>query len=212
VVIAIIGILVSLLLPAVQSAREAARRMSCSNNQHQLSVALQNYHDIHKSYPYGINAPWGHSWGSHILAQLEQVSLFESIPWSDTPTWYGTDPDSLYVQDLARMQLPVFRCPSEVAPETVNWVLTNRYATNYLGNAGSNVTVDDFASPVDMSNSNGVLLVAKCWASPPSIRIGDVLDGTSSTFLLGEAIFMADPPPSCDFCHRFSLWHPEFDT
>lgn len=216
VVIAIIGILVSLLLPAVQSAREAARRMSCSNNEHQLALALMNYHDGHRSFPYGVNAPWGHSWGAHILAELEQRALFESIPWGDDGNWYDTDPVSLALQDLSRTQLPVFRCPSEVGPKTANWIIRDRYATSYLGNAGSNVTTDnfDYSSPprIDMSRSNGVLLVAKCWSSPPSIRIADIVDGTSTTFLLGEAKYLASAARGCDFCHRFYLYHPEFDS
>jgi prepilin-type N-terminal cleavage/methylation domain-containing protein len=182
VVIAIIGILVSLLLPAVQSAREAARRMSCSNNEHQLAVALMNYHDGHKSFPYGVNAPWGHSWGAHILAELEQRALFESIPWGEHGTWYGTDPASLALQELSRTQLPCFRCPSEVGPKTENWIITNRYATNYLGNAGSDVTTDNFRSPpqVDMSRSNGVLLVANIYLLAKFARKGTSLDATSA--------------------------------
>jgi len=216
VVIAIIGILVSLLLPAVQSAREAARRMSCSNNQHQIGVALMNYHDSHRAYPYGINTSWGHSWPAHILAELEQTALFESIPWGEAGTWYDTDPVSLALQELSRVQLPSFRCPSQVGPKAVDWMITDRYVTNYLGNAGSDVTIDDldYSSPplVDMSRSNGVLLVAKCWASPPSIRIADVIDGTSSTFLLGEAKFLDNASKGCDRCHRFYLYHPEFDS
>lgn len=215
VVIAIIGILVSLLLPAVQSAREAARRMSCSNNEHQLAVALMNYHDSHGSFPYGVNAPWGHSWGAHILAELEQHALFESVPWTENGNWYDTDPVSLALQDLSRTQLPSFRCPSQVGPKAEDWIITNRYATNYLGNAGSDVATDNFDhtySTVDMSRSNGVLLVAKCWASPPSIRIADVLDGTSTTFLLGEAKYMGNSSSECCYCHRFYLYHPEFDT
>jgi len=215
VVIAIIGILVSLLLPAVQSAREAARRMSCSNNEHQLAVALMNYHDGHRSFPYGVNAPWGHSWGAHILAELEQRSLFDTIPWSDEGNWYDSDPASLALQNLSRVQLPSFRCPSEVAPKKVNWIIRDRYITSYLGNAGSDVMIDDFDhsfSMVDMSRSNGVLLVAKCWDSPPSIRIASVTDGTSTTFLLGEAKHLSSSAQGCGFCHRFYLYHPEFDT
>jgi prepilin-type N-terminal cleavage/methylation domain-containing protein len=70
VVIAIIGILVSLLLPAVQNAREAARRTQCMNNQRQITLALHQYHDTYKSFPPGVLGGWGHSWTAHILGQI----------------------------------------------------------------------------------------------------------------------------------------------
>src|SRR6056297_3242731 len=74
VVIAIIGVLVGLLLPAVQSAREAARRMQCSNNLKQMGLALHNHHDAHEAFPMGVT-PWhrnGYNWKFKILPYLEQ--------------------------------------------------------------------------------------------------------------------------------------------
>ena len=90
VVIAIIGILVALLLPAVQAAREAARRMSCSNNLKQLALAMHNYHDVHKTFPlgsYNLREAWpsnGSNWRSLILPYIEQQNandLFEQDVW-----------------------------------------------------------------------------------------------------------------------------------
>ena len=77
VVIAIIGVLVSLLLPAVQAAREAARRMQCSNNLKQQGLAIQNHHDVFKHFPPGGYNPWGAvgSWATHILPYMEQNTL-----------------------------------------------------------------------------------------------------------------------------------------
>jgi prepilin-type N-terminal cleavage/methylation domain-containing protein len=215
VVIAIIGILVSLLLPAVQAAREAARRMSCSNNERQITIALLNYHDSFKAFPPGAIAGWGHSWAANILPQLEQQALSEGIPWGDAPNWYDTDPDSLYVQNLARTQLSVFRCPSQPGPKEMSWSgITDRYITNYLGNAGGDAAVDDFAPPpqIDMSRSNGVMFANHCFSSWRTTRMADILDGTSSTFLIGEGIHAATMSEGCCFCHRFYMYHPEFDT
>src|SRR5262245_173041 len=95
VVIAIIGVLVALLLPAVQSAREAARRMSCSSNLRQLGLAMHSYHDTHKTLPYSTSA-WGPdgrvnsdgnrgwSWSSFILPYIEQQATFSAIDFHDS--------------------------------------------------------------------------------------------------------------------------------
>ena len=84
VVIAIIGILVALLLPAVQAAREAARRTSCTNNIRQLGLALVNYHDAHKTLPFGsgyLNARTG-TWVSAILPYMEEQSLYDRFDFN----------------------------------------------------------------------------------------------------------------------------------
>lgn len=216
VVIAIIGTLVSMLLPAVQAARESARRSSCLNNQKQIALALINYHDLNKSYPPGLLAGWGHSWASHMLPQIEQTPLFNTIPWGEPGNWYDSDPVSLALQNLARARIPIFRCPSQTGPAYEDWKISDRYRTNYLGNAGSDATIDDFANPVgsqtDMSDSNGVFLANRCNDSWRTLSMRDVTDGTSNTFLIGEAINASSAADGCDFCHRFYLYHPAFDA
>jgi prepilin-type N-terminal cleavage/methylation domain-containing protein len=214
VVMAIIGTLVALLLPAVQSARETARRASCTNNQKQIALAMLHYHDVYGSFPPGIVGGWGHSWAANILPQLEQKPLFDTIPWGEVGNWYDTDPASLALQNLARARIPAFQCPSQPGPVSENWVIADRFRTNYLGNAGSDVTIDDFASPptIDMSRSNGILLANYCYNRWHTTRLADITDGTSNTFLIGEAIHASTAAQGCDFCHRFYLYHPEFDT
>ena len=78
VVIAIVGLLVALLLPAVQQAREAGRRTACQNNLKQIGLALHNYHDAHGSFPFGFNdREW--LWSAMILPQIEQSALFTTL-------------------------------------------------------------------------------------------------------------------------------------
>src|SRR2546423_13224140 len=117
VVIAIIGVLVALLLPAVQAAREAARRMSCSSNLGQLGLAMHNYHDNHKTLPY-TTAAWGPSgivntidnrgwsWNSFILPYIEQQSIYGQINFGDFVPVNNN-------RTLLPNPIPVATCPSD---------------------------------------------------------------------------------------------------
>ena len=125
VVIAIIGILVGLLLPAVQAAREAARRMQCSNNVKQLGLAFHNYHDTHRVFP--INFAWrnvpggggggpaiantGKSWLQMILPQIEQSTMFNSIDF--TVGLQGTTPNIIKNREIANTVVAAYLCPSD---------------------------------------------------------------------------------------------------
>ena len=115
VVIAIIGILIAMLLPAVQMVRESARRVSCANNMRQLGLAIHNYEGAHQKLPYGVRAGWGHSWSAEILPFLEQDPLYQQIPkpLNDSGWYGGSDARSLAL--VATMQTPVttFFCPSQ---------------------------------------------------------------------------------------------------
>jgi prepilin-type N-terminal cleavage/methylation domain-containing protein len=143
IVIAIIGMLVSLLLPAVQAAREAARRTECANNLKQIGLALQAYHDARRGFPPGwLWAPpadqsggssW--AWSVFILPYLERNSLYDELRVDDGSALVpppGDPRDTL---------LPMFVCPSDVGPDRNKWF--RGYAkSNYPGVNGTGGDTD----------------------------------------------------------------------
>lgn len=201
VVIAIIGILVALLLPAVQAAREAARRMQCSNNLKQLGLALHNYHDSHKTFPPGWIEPdapqaafrqipqWG--WSGMILPYLEQTPVYDTIDKAgNTPmsVIFGT-PIQVMV-DAMQKPIASFKCPSDVAPKLNTGRAfdmprrnVGRYpvaTSNYVGNnsswtMGSGRNRTGLFRAVNSTNRRG-----------NTVAIRDITDGTSNTIALAE--------------------------
>jgi prepilin-type N-terminal cleavage/methylation domain-containing protein len=154
VVIAIIGLLVALLLPAVQAAREAARRMSCGNNLKQLGLAMQLYHDVHKTFPPGVigddmkkhggdpsKAFRGFGWGAFILPFLEENSLHEQIDFNISiyaaPNWTDVNANELL---LTTVSLKKFFCPLDVRSEYDFTFIAapNMSSASYVGNYGTN--------------------------------------------------------------------------
>jgi len=114
VVIAIIGILVALLLPAIQAAREAARRTQCTNNLKQIGLALQNYHDTHRSFPYGsynLRETWpstGSNWRALILQFMEQGPVYEQLSFSSNSSTFmagGAAPTPLLGNEVLKSLL-----------------------------------------------------------------------------------------------------------
>ncbi len=189
VVVAIIGILVGLLLPAVQAAREAARRMQCSNHLKQLALAAHNFHDVRKAFPPGVQqlsfaaAPRfrGISLFAKLLPYLEQGNLVDG--WDEVDPLNNTIGG---VQSRTATVLPILICPSDVIPQNPVGSGSNRWygITSYGGNGGSRSYDPQFAS------NDGVFFVvgpgSQTAPDKRPIRMADVTDGLSNTLLFGE--------------------------
>jgi prepilin-type N-terminal cleavage/methylation domain-containing protein len=199
VVIAIIGILVALLLPAIQAAREAARRSQCSNNVKQITLGLQNYHDTYQTFPPGViwgpgspnfTRPYHHTWNVMILPFIEQAALYDSVD-KNLPIWG---------QAIVSTPVGTLRCPSDAGRRNVSET-ANIAVTNYPGAEGyhwwdtANINPNDpnhWAHPSNPGNTysdqfttacslNGVFTVTR------THTMSEVRDGTSSTIIVGES-------------------------
>ncbi len=194
VVIAIIGILVGLLLPAIQAAREAARRSSCSNNLHQLGVAIQNFHDRQRSFPPGasmhvmVNTS-GISWHVLILNELEEGSLYSEIkPLNDggASNWNGQ-------YNIVEGYL----CPSMPRPSDSNTSLKDSCYVGVAGPGRNNkrLSLEQFTCG-DVAYDGVFFPVFKAPTGSNSMklprsgtRISKITDGTSKTLAIGERNF-----------------------
>ncbi len=179
VVIAIIGTLVGLLLPAVQAAREAARRCSCLNNTTQLGLALHN-HEFHTGhFPAGVINPDGPirneavgqhlSWTVQVLPYMEQNSLFRMF--DQQAGAYAEVNDT-----LRRSNIEVLRCPSSPGPRGGDQSSTPIGWSSYAGCHNS------IEAPIDVGNDGLLFLNSR-------IRFDDILDGSSHTLLVSEHVF-----------------------
>ena len=190
VVIAMIAILVGLLLPAVQQAREAARRTQCGNNLRQIGLALHNYHDSSGTFPYGWDT-LGSSWTAHILPQLEEGNLYNTLVFQEFGhgNW---DVNGSANEAACGTFLSVLRCPSMPVPEHLdNQGIPGRVPISYRGNAGSLASADDASAAIPGTLSLESLDQDGIFFACSSVRIRHIRDGTSNTLLTCES--MTDP-------------------
>lgn len=179
VVIAIIAILVALLLPAVQQAREAARRTQCKNNMKQIGLALHNYHDAHSVFPIGHlyvadSLSWGWTFQAMLLPHLDLNSEFKRLNFACRGSCRDWT-DALGDENPAAKSMPVFQCPSDTNGSRIYKGDTRQCLTSYLGNMGS-INPPNF----QQRTQNGMLY--------NNSRIGfrDVVDGSTNTIFVGE--------------------------
>ncbi|MFI4873858.1 MAG: DUF1559 domain-containing protein [Blastopirellula sp. JB062] len=186
VVIAIIGVLIALLLPAVQQAREAARRMQCGNNMKQLGLAMHNYHATYGKFPIGGTLDkYGANWKVRLLPFLEQSAGYDQI--SFTSSFYGHQ--SLQ-QILVDLTVPGLTCPSSPFDDrNPGMVYTGgSQVHDYVGISGATPDPGGRTSVCSMSNAiqsgtyceNGVLIAFR------SVKIAQIVDGTTNSMMIGE--------------------------
>lgn len=210
VVIAIIAILVALLLPAVQQAREAARRSSCKNNLKQIGLALHNYHDINSCLPIGClfkdrgaggpSAANRSTWLARILPQLEQNALYDRMDFD-----YDYNNGSYDSNNVKTEEVATFRCPSD--PGNRGKTGKSGYApTSYVACIGDSLRLyGDGGTTANSSHGtyiqgNGTWARAVLnngneegvFATNSHCRFRDITDGTSNTMAVSECLVGSD--------------------
>ena len=212
----VIAILVGLLLPAVQSAREAARHVSCSSNLKQIALAMHQYHDINGTLPPGKKGCcWG-TWLISILPQIEQQSLFNAYNFSGNnspglPSGY--DSDLRYFgaanRTVTSTSLSAYLCPSDQrnAPIslTSNGVTVSCTSQNYAGNFGNTLQVQEDLPGIPFGGAPfsdvGSPLADQSRPPRPTVGFRDLIDGLSNTLLAAEVVVGQGPD-----LRGFSWW------
>jgi prepilin-type N-terminal cleavage/methylation domain-containing protein len=201
VVIAIIGVLVALLLPAVQVAREAARRTQCTNHLRQLGLAAHNFHDVNGTFPKQIspNAQTGVSWLCLVLPYLEQKAIADLVQPGQPSYQAGQNANRV----LGRYRIPTLYCPSYIETKSASTIddITGfgiAYATHYVGNMGPVSTSSTGGGYAIISGgAQGALacdgifplsptVVSVNPVNPEGVRLSMVTDGTSNTLMTFE--------------------------
>ena len=203
VVIAIIAILIALLLPAVQQAREAARRSQCKNNLKQIGLALHNYHDVNGSFPLGTRhsntGAWGFSWWVGTLPYIDQAPLYQNLRHEGNHVgwvWSGDANGFHNGVQAHNKNISVMACPSSPMPPLRDAGSGNRInAPHYLGNSGA-TDGNGFTNLVPTwtccgccgavantsIHSRGGILIPR-----DVVSFKDITDGSSNTIAVHEA-------------------------
>ncbi|WP_437201159.1 DUF1559 family PulG-like putative transporter [Planctomicrobium sp. SH664] len=224
VVIAVIAVLISLLLPAVQQAREAARRSQCKNNLKQMGLAFHNYHDVHRVLPQShVNWPgfgssfgaWG--WGSFLLPYLDQAAMANTLDYNKRPVRDASgksaadDPAAVAALNT---RLPVYWCPSTTAPEQWDSNLNNSGVFSFgssptLHPAISNYVVNWGSGYPQEPTYKGGTSNNGPFHCDSSFGFRDFTDGTSLTVLVGERAWehpLTAGSPGGHYQPRASTW------
>jgi len=204
VVIAIIGVMVALLLPAVQAAREAARRMQCGNNFKQIGLAIHNYESTYRNLPIGWNGLTSTSQGTtfrwsflaEILPFIEAANIYNQLDLSLTlyPPGGGQPPRAQHVPTISQ-PIPTFLCPSDSGRSISTNDIFDSAPTNYVACFGSGINNPADASDDGMMDdrADGIFSSMR-WR-----KFADCIDGTSNTVAVSECLLGAggaDPAAS----------------
>ena len=214
VVITIIGILIALLLPAVQAAREAARRMQCGNNLKQMGLALHDYHAHHDTFPWGASLylaqppdPGGgagnamFSWSALILPFLEQQAL-----WSQINFKHGVTAGGAASRNAMKTFVAAYQCPSAPTNEEITLAAgLNVAESNYCG-----VATELHAPWGSTWNSRGSGVLPNFCDDTThvfgTVRIADITDGTSQTLMVAESDVPDQNDPTKNRRSQLSGW------
>jgi len=204
VVIAIIGVLVALLLPAVQSARESSRRTKCLNHLKQLGIALHSYHDSLGGFPPGYleNNPLTDraNWITLLLPFHEQAALFQLY---DPTTSTGGGATNFKINST---NIPIMQCPSDVDVPPAGYpgqTIGPFVLGNYLANNGFGPMISEFRPELSVTKP-GVFMVNS------RTRIAEIADGTSNTLLVAECLNIPSPGGGTKYDWRGNLTYPEY--
>ena len=213
VVIAIIGILIGMLLPAVQQVREAARRVQCANNIRQIGIAAHNYESSRMHFPPGLNYPTSSgrirrnvepilsggqrvSWAVALLPFVEQNNLFDRMQagtnnWSSEWWMAPLDPNAATIEFCHSQVIPFFVCPSDAGGDfntayTPNTAETPCAKSNYIALVGAGNTDDERILGLEPLSDSRQSPYWGIFGMNSKTTFGDISDGTTNTFMFGE--------------------------